>query len=154
LLIVLSAGLFAFASSLRLTALTRNQDVARRQVGADWRLVVGAPTQGSSAARRLDANSTLVFDGSALTSVTPPAFANAVGVDPSTYGSGGWWQPQDAVDPLSTLLRTLKAPELGIGLPAGTSAVSLRVAAPAVPGFELWAVTQDSAGVVTDRNLG
>ncbi len=50
-LLVLSAALFAFATTLRTTELTRNQGVARAQVGADWSLSAGWPAQGAGAPR-------------------------------------------------------------------------------------------------------
>jgi hypothetical protein len=154
LLIVLSAGLLTFASSVRTTALTRNQDAAREQLGADWNLLVNAPAQVTVAAKRLGANSTLTFHGSAQTSAAPVGFANVLGVDPSTFASGGWWQPQDSTLALSSLLRRLEVPALGIPVPPQTRLLKLRVAAPSVHGLHLWAVGQDASGTVADRDLG
>jgi hypothetical protein len=154
LLIVLSAGLLAFASSLRMTALTRNQDAAREQIGADWSALVNPPAQVTPAAKRLSANSTLVFYGSAQTTRSPPGFANLIGVDPSTYSAGGWWQSQDASLTLSSLLQRLKTPELGVRLPPGTTVLELRAVTPAAHRLGFWAVAQTSAGAVVDRYMG
>jgi hypothetical protein len=154
LLIVLSVGLLAFASSVRTTALTRNRDAARSQLGADWNLLVNAPEQVTVAAKRLGANTTLTFRGSAQTSAAPVSFANVFGVDPSSFASGGWWQPQDSTLPLSSLLRRLEVPELGLPIPPRTSLLKLRVAAPSVYGLHLWVVGQGLSGKVADRDLG
>jgi hypothetical protein len=154
LLIVLSAGLLAFASSVRTTALTRNRDAAREQLGADWNLLVNPPAQVTVAAKRLGANATLAFYGSAQTSVAPTGFANVLGVDPSTFTSGGWWQPQDSTLPLPSLMRRLEVPELGLPIPPRMSLLKLRVAAPSVHGLHLWAVGRGSSGAVADRDLG
>jgi hypothetical protein len=154
LLIVLSAGLFAFASSIRTTALTRNQDAARAQLGADWNLLVNAPAQVTVAANRLGANTTLTFHGSAQTSAEPVGFANLLGVDPSTFASGGWWQAHDSTLPLSSLLQRLEVPELGLSIPRHTSLLRLRVAAPSTHGSHLWAVGRGLSGTVADRDLG
>jgi hypothetical protein len=154
LLIVLSAGLLAFASSVRTTALTRNQDAARARLGADWNLLVNTPAQVTAAADRLGANTTLTFHGSAQTSAAPVGFANVLGVDPSTFGSGGWWQAQDSTLPLSSLLRRLEVPELGLPIPSRASLLKLRVAAPSVHGLHLWAVGQGLSGTVANRDLG
>jgi hypothetical protein len=154
LLLVLSIGLLVFTSSLRITALTRNQDAARQQLGADWSVLVDAPAQAALAAQRLGANATLIFSGSGQTTSAPPGFANVVGVDPSTYPSGGWWQTQDATLSLSSLLRMLRPPELGIALAPGASLLELRATSPAVHDLHLWVVAVRSTGEVLDRDLG
>src|SRR5437588_10530087 len=50
-LVVLSAGLFAFAASLRTTELTRNQEAARQRIGADWSLLLASPSPARTAGR-------------------------------------------------------------------------------------------------------
>src|SRR5262249_55994513 len=81
LLLVLSAALFAFATTLRMTELTRNQTVARAQVGADWSLSVGWPAQAVASADRLGSRATLAFYGSAAPS-SAPALALATVLPP------------------------------------------------------------------------
>src|SRR5262249_58836683 len=93
LLLVLSTALFAFATSLRTTELTRNQDAARAQVGADWSLLIGWPAQGVSSAERLGSSATLAFYGSVAASSAPALWlATVIGVDPASYAGAGWWQ--------------------------------------------------------------
>ena len=122
LLLVLSAALFAFATSLRTTELTRNQDVARAQVGADWSLLVGWPAQGVASAERLGSAATLAFYGSAAASSAPALWlATVIGVDPASYAGAGWWQARDASLPLPSLLSRLSAPPTRDG-PAAWSA--------------------------------
>src|SRR5258705_426819 len=116
LLLVLSAALFTFATTLRTTELTRNQHAARAQVGADWSLSVGWPEQGVSAANRLGSRATLAFYGSAAASSAPALqLATIIGVDPASYAAAGWWQARDASQPLPSLLSRLSS------LPSGQS---------------------------------
>jgi hypothetical protein len=77
-----------------------------------------------------------------------------LGIDPSTFASGGWWQPQDSTLALSSLLQRFEVPELGILVPPRTSLLKLRVAAPSVHGLHLWAVGQGLSATVADRDLG
>jgi len=155
LLLVLSAALFAFATTLRTTELTRNQTVARSQVGADWSLSVGWPAQGVAAAGRLGSRATLAFYGSAAASSAPAlALATVIGVDPASYPGAGWWQAQDANLPLPSLLSRLSVPPIGMALPHGAQALQLRVSASTGKGLRLWAVLSSSTGVFFDRSLG
>jgi len=155
LLLVLSAALFAFATSLRITALTRNQDVARAQVGADWSLLVGWPAQGVASAERLGSAATLAFYGSAAASSAPALqLATIIGVDPVSYAEAGWWQAQDASLPLPSLLSRLPAPPIGMNLPKGAQTLQLRVSASGGAGLRLWAVLSSSNEMFFDRSLG
>ena len=155
LLLVLSAALFAFATSLRTTALTRNQDVARAQVGADWSLLVGWPAQGVASAEKLGSAATLAFYGSAAASSAPALqLATIIGADPASYAEAGWWQAGDASLPLPSLLSRLPAPPIGMTLPKGAQTLQLRVSAPLGAGLRLWAVLSTSNGMFLDRSLG
>jgi hypothetical protein len=155
LLLVLSLGLFAFASSLRTTVLTRNRDVARQEVGADWSLVVGTPGSASLAAERLPPHTTLAFYGStAASSDSQLVPAPAIGIDPSTYAGGAWWQPQDADRPLSGLVRALTPPPIGAPLPPAVSSMQIEVTASRVAGLRLWTVLEYPTRGVVGRDLG
>jgi hypothetical protein len=155
LLLVLSAALFAFATSLRTTELTRNQTAARAQVGADWSLSVGWPTQGVASAKRLGSRGTLAFYGSAAASSDPALWlATVIGVDPVSYPRAGWWQAGDASLPLPSLLPRLSAPPIGMRLPRGAQTLQLRVSATAGTGLHLWAVLSSSNDAFFDRSLG
>jgi len=155
LLLVLSAALFAFATSLRTTELTRNQTVARAQVGADWSLSVGWPAQGVASADRLGSRATLAFYGSAAASSAPALqLATVIGVDPASYGGDGWWQARDANLPLPSLLSRLSAPALGVALPHAAQILQLRVSASTGKGLHLWAVLSLPNGMFLDRSLG
>jgi hypothetical protein len=155
LLLVLSAALFAFATSLRTTELTRNQVAARAQVGADWSLSVGWPAQGVSSANRLGSRATLAFYGSAAASSAPALWlASVIGVDPASYAAAGWWQARDASLPLPSLLSRLSAPPIGMALPRGAQTLQLRVSASAGKGLHLWAVLSSSSDMFVDRSLG
>jgi hypothetical protein len=155
LLLVLSAALFAFATSLRTTELTRNQVAARSQVGADWSLSVGWPAQGVSAANRLGSRATLAFYGSvAASSAHALWLASVIGVDPASYPAAGWWQARDARLPLRSLLSRLSAPPIGMALPRGAQTMQLRVNASAGTGLRLWAVLSSPGETFVDRPLG
>jgi hypothetical protein len=155
LLLVLSASLFAYATSLRTTELTRNQNAARAQVGADWSLSVGWPTQGVVSAERLGSLATLAFYGSAAASSAPALWlASVIGVDPESYAGAGWWQAGDANLPLPSLLPRLSAPPIGMALPHEAQTLQVRVSASTGKGLRLWAILASSSGVVFDRSLG
>jgi hypothetical protein len=155
LLLVLSVALFAFATSLRTTELTRNQDAARAQVGADWSLSVGWPAQGVASAGRLGSAATLAFYGSAAASSAPALWlATVIGVDPASYAGAGWWQAQDASRPLPALLSRLSAPPIGMALPHGAQTIKLRVKASTGTGLRLWAVLSSPKDMFFDRSLG
>jgi hypothetical protein len=155
LLLVLSASLFAFATSLRTTELSRNQETAREQVGADWSLSVGWPPQGVTAAKKLGSRATLAFYGStAASSAQALSLATVIGVDPASYPRSGFWQPQDASEPLPSLLSRLSAVPIGMALPHGAQNLQLRVNASAGTGLHLLAVLSSPAGVFLDRSLG
>src|SRR5262249_27163594 len=155
LLLVLSVALFAFATSLRTTELTRNQDAARTQVGADWSLSVGWPTQGVASAKRLGSRATLAFYGSAAASSAPALWlATVIGVDPASYPGAGWWQARDASRPLPALLSRLSAPPIGMALPHGAQTLQLQVSASTGKGLRLWAVLSSSNDMFFDRPLG
>jgi FtsX-like permease family protein len=155
LLLVLSAALFAFATTLRTTELTRNQTAARAQVGADWSLSVGWPAQGVASADRLGSAATLAFYGSAAASSVPAlSLATVIGVDPASYAGAGWWQARDANLPLPSLLSRLSDPALGMALPHGAQMLQLRVSASTGKGLHLWAVLSSPDGMLFDRSLG
>jgi hypothetical protein len=155
LLLVLSAALFAFATSLRTTELTHNQTAARAQVGADWSLLVGWPAQGVTAADRLGSAATLAFYGSAAASSAPAlSLATVIGVDPASYAAAGWWQTRDASLPLPSLLSRLSTPPVGMALPHGAQTLQLRVSASTGKGLHLWAVLSSSDHRFFDRSLG
>jgi hypothetical protein len=155
LLLVLSAALFAFATSLRITELTRNQETARAQIGADWSLSVGWPAQGVTAAEKLGSRATLAFYGSAAaSSVQTLSLATVIGVDPASYAGAGWWQPRYASKPLPSLLSRLSTAPIGMPLPHGSRSLQLRVSASAGTGLHLWAVLSSPAGGFLDRSLG
>jgi len=155
LLLVLSAALFAFATSLRTTELTRNQETARGKVGADWSLSVGWPAQGVTAAQKLGSRATLAFYGSAAASSAQAlSLATVIGVDPASYAGAGWWRPQDANKPLPSLLSRLSADPLGMALPHRASNLQLRVSTSAGAGLHLWAVLSSPSGVFLHRSLG
>jgi hypothetical protein len=131
LLLVLSAGLFGFAGSLRTTVLTHDRNVALQQLGADWRFLVGTPAQPVAAAAALPAGSTMAFFGSVTDSNDPRlSLGTLVGVDRYTYQSGGWFPSSDSSVPLQTLLPRLASSPLGVALPHGTTTVSVRLTAP------------------------
>jgi hypothetical protein len=154
LLLVLSMGLFAFSSSLRRTVLTGDVNTARGQVGADWNFLVGTPTQGARSAAALPAGATLVFHGSVATSSESSlAEATVIGLDPTSYASGGWWRERDADVPLSTLLARLAPPPIGIALPRGTDRVQIHTALPLPSGTELVATLEDPNGGIAGRVL-
>jgi hypothetical protein len=154
LLLVLSMGLFSFSSSLRTTVLTRNQDVARQQVGADWSLFVGTPTQGLVAATRLRDHETMAFFGSAsYASDSDLSEATVIGIDPASYASGAWWQPKDASLPLAALLSKVEPPLLGLAIPHGTTAVEVRVVVPEPRSLRLSLTLQGADGAARTRDL-
>jgi hypothetical protein len=155
LMLVLSAALFAFATSLRTTELTRNQDAARAQVGADWSLLADWPAQGVASAEKLHSRATLAFYGTVAASTAPPLWlATVIGVDPTSYARSGWWQRQDASLPLPSLLSRLSDPPVGMALPKGMQTLQLRVSASTGKGLQLWAVLSSSKGTFFDRPLG
>jgi hypothetical protein len=155
LMLVLAASLFTFATSLRATQLTRNQDAARARVGADWSLLVGWPAQGVSAAERLHSRATLAFYGSAAaSSARSLLLATVIGVDPVSYARAGWWQRQDANLPLRSLLSRLSGPPVGMALPGGVQTLQLQISASGGSGLRLWAVLASPNGTFLDRPLG
>jgi hypothetical protein len=155
LLLVLSAALFAFATSLRTTELTRNQTAARAQVGADWNLSVAWPAQGVASANRLGSRATLAFYGSAAASSAPALqLATIIGVDPASYTGAGWWQARDASLPLPSLLSRLSAPPIGMALSKGAQTLQLRVSASGGTGLRLWAVLSSPNDIFFQRPLG
>jgi len=154
-MLVLAASLFTFATSLRATQLTRNQDAARARVGADWSLLVGWPAQGVSAAKKLHSRATLAFYGSAAaSSARSLLLATVIGVDPVSYARAGWWQRQDASMPLPSLLSRLSGPPVGMALPGGVRTLQLQISASAGSGLRLWAVLASPNGTFLDRPLG
>jgi hypothetical protein len=155
LLLVLSAALFSFATSLRTTELSRNQDAARAQVGADWNLSVAWPAQGMASANRLGSRATLAFYGTAAaSSASALQLATIIGVDPASYPRAGWWQARDASLPLPSLLSRLSAPPIGMALPTNAQTLQLRVSASGGPGLRLWAVLSSPNDIFFQRALG
>jgi len=155
LLLVLSAALFTFATTLRTTELTRNQNAARAQVGADWSLSVGWPKQGVSATKGLGSRATLAFYGSAAASSAPALqLATIIGVDPASYAAAGWWQARDASQPLPSLLSRLSSLPIGIALPHGARTLQLRVSSSGGTGLRLWVVLSSSTDNFLQRPLG
>lgn len=156
LLLILSAGLFGFASSIRATQLSRDRQAARQRVGADWAVTVDEPRQPLVAETALGHDVTLAFLGVASSwSSGRLALADVVGIDPSTYGRGAWWQSRDAAVPLGSLLARMGSPPLGLRLPPKASAMQLTVTCGAGDdGLRLTAVTTSRSGAVRDRALG
>ena len=138
-----------------MTELTRNQNAARAQVGADWNLSVAWPAQGVASANRLGSRATLAFYGSAAaSSAAALQLATIIGVDPASYATAGWWQARDASLPLPSLLSRLSAPPIGMALPRGAQTLQLRVIASGGTGLRLWAVLSSPNDIFFQRPLG
>ncbi|MEA2551529.1 MAG: putative transport system permease protein, partial [Actinomycetota bacterium] len=157
LLLVLSVGLFSFSASLRSTVLTHNTNAARANVGADWRYLVPPPADEPRSVEALPGRTTLAFKGPVNISDDPRfAFATVVGVDPQTYPEGGWWRPEDSVDPLPDLLGRLVPAPIGFPIRPGVSTLEIEVTtpAPAPAGVHIWVPLTFPDGSVKDSDLG
>ncbi|MFB3739243.1 MAG: FtsX-like permease family protein, partial [Candidatus Velamenicoccus archaeovorus] len=155
LLLLLSVGLLVVSTSYRAIVMRNHEDSAHQQVGADWRVQIGAPEQPLVALGRMPPNATPlirsepVFPVPGGFSITPVVLA----VDPSTYDRGGWWRADYSDTSESDWLAALETDRGGLAVSGGT--VSAEVAADAnAAGLDLVATFQRASGEVVAADLG
>ncbi|HEX9123903.1 MAG TPA: ABC transporter permease [Actinomycetota bacterium] len=155
LLLVLSVGLLVVSTSYRAIVTRNHQDSAHQQVGADWRVQIGAPEQPLAELDRMPSNATAVirsepdFERQGDFSITPVA----LGVDPSTYARGGWWRSDYSDTPETSWLSELAVQEAGVPVPAGTVSASVDADRTAA-GLDLVVTFQRAGGEVATADLG
>ena len=155
LLLVLSVGLLVVSTSYRAVVLRNHEDSAHQQVGADWNIAVAAPKQPLPAIRQVPANATPVvrtdpsFDTPAQFSITP----SAIGIDPATFATGGWWRTDYSETPLTTWLPDLEIPPTGVPVSAGQLTVGL-TASERARGLDLVATVEQQDHTVVALELG
>lgn len=155
LLLVLSVGLLVVSTSYRAVVLRNHEDSAHQQVGADWNIAVAAPEQPLPALTQVPANATPVvrtepaFDTPGQFSLTP----SAIGIDPATFATGGWWRTDYSDTPLTTWLQDLEVPPTGVPLSAGQLTVGL-LATKSAQGLDLVATVEQQDHTVAAYELG
>lgn len=155
LLLVLSVGLLVVSTSYRAVVLRSHEDSAHQQVGADWNIAVAAPEQPLPALTQVPANATPVvrteptFDTPGQFSLTP----SAIGIDPATFATGGWWRTDYSDTPLTTWLQDLEVPATGVPLSAGQLTVGL-LATKSAQGLDLVATVEQQDHMVVAYELG
>jgi putative ABC transport system permease protein len=155
LLLVLAVGLLIVSTSYRALVLRNHEDSAHQQVGADWNIAVAAPKQPLSALHQVPANATPVvrtepaFDVPGQFSITPIA----IGIDPTTFATGGWWRPDYSNTPLTTWLQDLEVPPAGDPVNAGRLTVGL-TATKQAEGLDLVATVEQQDDTVVAYVLG
>jgi putative ABC transport system permease protein len=155
LLLVLSVGLLVVSTSYRAVVIRNHEDSAHQQVGADWNVAVAAPKQPLLALTQVPTNGTPVvrtepdFDVPGQFSLTP----SAIGIDPATFATGGWWRPDYSDTPLTTWLRDLEVPAGGISVSAGQLTVGLAATSKA-RGLDLVATVEQQDRTVVAFELG
>ena len=128
LLLLLSMGLLVVSTSYRAIVLRSHEDAAHAQVGADWRIALTAPPDALEAIRHMPPRTTPVVR-------TEPRFETgtfsrpptALGIDPGTYGSAGWWREDYSRTPLEDILTSLRAPPFGLELEPGARTLSIEM---------------------------
>jgi ABC-type lipoprotein release transport system permease subunit len=155
LLLVLSVGLLVVSTSYRAIVMRNHEDSAHQQVGADWRVQIGAPEQPLTELDRIPDNATAVIRSEPVFQV-PGGFSITpvvLGVDPSTYGRGGWWRTDYSRTSEPDWLAALEVPPSGV--PIGTGTVSAQVAADDdATGLDLVVTYQRADGRIVTADLG
>lgn len=127
-LLVMSMGLLVVASAYRSTALRSNFEAARQNIGSDKRVQAAWTTEQLDAFDNIPPGMTPVFRSEPILG-TPglSTVPQALGVDPATYASGGWWRRDYSARSLEELLGELQTETTGLTIPedAGTVTVSL-----------------------------
>jgi hypothetical protein len=155
LLLVLAVGLLVVSTSYRAVVLRNHEDSARQQVGADWNIAVAAPKQPLSALQQVPPNATPVvrtdpdFEVPGQFSLTP----SAIGIDPTSFATGGWWRTDYSETPLATWLRDLQVGPAGVPIDAGRLTVGL-TAARSAQGLDLIATVEQQDHTVIPYELG
>ena len=155
LLLVLSVGLLVVSTSYRAVVIRNHEDSAHQQVGADWNIAVAAPKQPLLALTQVPSNATPVvrtepdFETPGQFSLTP----SAIGIDPATFATGGWWRPDYSDTPLTMWLRDLEVPAAGIPVTAGQLTVDLAATSNA-RGLDLVATVEERDHTIVAHDLG
>lgn len=155
LLLVLAVGLLVVSTSYRAVVLRNHEDSARQQVGADWNIAVAAPEQPLSALRQVPPNATPVvrtdpaFEVPGQFSLTP----SAIGIDPASFATGGWWRTDYSDTSLTTWLGDLRSTPAGVRLDAGRLIVRLTATGRAA-GLDLVATVEQQDHTVVAYELG
>ncbi|HWL90283.1 MAG TPA: ABC transporter permease [Actinomycetota bacterium] len=150
LLLLLSMGLLVVSTSYRAIVLRNHEDAAHAQVGADWRVNVTPPEDVLAVIRDMPPLTTpAVRTEPRLESGSFQLPPIALGVDPLTYASGGWWRDDFSEMPLPEILRRLEAPPFGTDLPGASSMLSFEMdSGRDVRDLEVTATGVDEAGIV------
>jgi len=159
LLLLLSIGLTVVASSYRAIVLRNQEDTARSQVGADWRVEVDAPEDPIAALRELPATATGVVRLVPYLEIRPdfPLSTTALSVDPATYARGGWWRGDFSSEPEAAWLDAIRVAEPAVPLPPGPTPGVLEIDAEPLGGAEgldLVATVQTQDGRIHQLVLG
>lgn len=158
LLLVLSVGLMVVATSYRAIVLRNHEDTARQQVGADWRVAVDPPERPLVAIRRLPEDTTPVLRAVAsFDSGAYPMTPFAIGVDPATYRSAGWWRSDYAEISEDEWLSALRVDDPAASIPQGPRPGTLTVDVEPLEGaegLELVATVERPSGEVDALLLG
>jgi hypothetical protein len=156
LLLVLAAGLLVVSTSYRGIVVRNHDDAAHQDVGADWRVEVGAPEQSLAMLRAVPDGATAVIRTEPNLPVqsggVPPV---AIGVDPETFGQGGWWRDDYAQVPFDDVLSRLESPPAGVEVPEGTTSIEVTVEAPPeAAGLVVQATVEGDDGTMTLLEMG
>ena len=115
------------SSSYRATILQSHADEAHQQVGGDWSVAIDPVPQSLAAMHRVPAGMTPVYESQTDLINLPTAESPlTLGIDPGTYGVGGWWRGDYANQPLSALLERLSAPKWGVAVGPGQADPKVR----------------------------
>lgn len=158
LLLVLSVGLLVVSTSYRAIVIRNHEDSAHQQVGADWNIQVAPPEQTLIALQDVPPGMTPVVrtqpsleTGSFERSISP----TALGIDPATFASGGWWREDYSETPITEILTRLQAPLPGQPLPQGAGTLSATVdATEEIEGLVLLATVQGPGARVSALSMG
>jgi hypothetical protein len=73
----------------------------------------------------------------------------ALGIDPATYGSAGWWREDFSPTPIAEILASLRAPSFGVELAPGARTLTIEMeAGREATGLRLTATVVDEDGTV------
>ena len=158
LLLVLAVGLLVVSTTYRATVIRNHLDTAHQEVGADWLVNVGPPSQQLPAAHRLPSGTTAVIRTEAALQPSTSEPPTALAIDPTTYPSGGWWRSDYSSLSEGQIMSDLRVPDPGRALPPDAGRLTVRYAFP--PGsrgsssLQLAAVFEGADGSVLKRTLG
>ncbi|MGQ0668221.1 MAG: FtsX-like permease family protein [Actinomycetota bacterium] len=156
LLLVLSVGLLVVSTSYRAIVIRNHEDSAHQQVGSDWNIQVAAPEQTLLALQGVPPGMTpVVRTQPSFETGSFPTSPTALGIDPATFASGGWWREDYSDMSLAEILSRLQSPVPGQPLPPGAGTLRATVdATKEIDGLVLLATVEGPGARVSVLSMG